>query len=144
MAFSEVYSALQTGVVDGTENTPSNVYTQRMYEVQKYLTVSNHGYIGYAVITNKAFWASLPPDIRGPLEGALRDATLFANAVSQQDNDEALARIRDSGRIQIIELSPAERAEWRAALEPVYRDMAARVGADLIKDIRKEAAAIGE
>ena len=70
MAFSEVYQALQTGVVDGTENTPSNIYTQKMHEVQKYLTVSDHGYIGYAVIANKTFWDGLPPDIRKTLEGA--------------------------------------------------------------------------
>ena len=75
MAFSEVYQALQTGVVDGTENTYSNIYTQKMYEVQKYLTVSDHGYVGYAVIVNKKFWDGLPPDIRATLEGAMQEAT---------------------------------------------------------------------
>jgi C4-dicarboxylate-binding protein DctP len=144
MAFSEVYTALQTGVVDGTENTPSNVYTQKMNEVQKYLTVSDHGYIGYAVITNRTFWKSLPPDIREILEGAMRDATRFANAVAQQDNDEALNRIRQTGKTQIVVLSDSEKAEWRRALEPVYREMAPRVGGDLIDAIRHEAASIGE
>ena len=65
MAFSEVYQALQTGVVDGTENPPSNMYTQKMHEVQKYATLTNHGYLGYAVIVNKKFWDGLPADIRG-------------------------------------------------------------------------------
>ncbi|HEX3061147.1 MAG TPA: DctP family TRAP transporter solute-binding subunit, partial [Usitatibacter sp.] len=75
MAFSEVYQALQTGVVDGTENPPSNLYTQKMYEVQKYLTLSNHHYLGYAVIVNKKFWEGLPPDIRKILDQAMADAT---------------------------------------------------------------------
>ena len=68
MAFSEVYQALQTGVVDGTENPPSNIYTQKMNEVQKHATLTDHGYIGYAVIVNKKFWDGLPADIRAELE----------------------------------------------------------------------------
>ena len=79
MAFSEVYQALQTGVVDGTENPPSNFYTQKMHEVQKYLTMSEHGYLGYAVIVNKKFWDGLPADVRTTLEGAMKDATKYAN-----------------------------------------------------------------
>jgi C4-dicarboxylate-binding protein DctP len=143
LAFSEVYQALQTGVVDGTENTPSNIYSQKTHEVQKYLTVSNHGYIGYAVIVNKKFWEGLPPDIRTTLEGAMKDATRYANAISQQENDDALAKIKASGRTEIIQLTDAQKAEWRKALQPVYAEMAPRVGKDLIESIRKEAAAIG-
>ena len=143
MAFSEVYQALQTGVVDGTENTPSNVYTQKTHEVQKYLTLSNHGYIGYAVIVNKKFWEGLPADIRTTLEGAMKDATRYANAVSQQDNDDALAKMKASGKIEFITLTDAEKAEWRKALLPVYKEMEPRVGKDLIDGIRKEAAALG-
>ena len=143
MAFSEVYQALQTGVVDGTENTPSNVYTQKTHEVQKYLTLSNHGYIGYAVIVNKKFWDGLPADIRTALEGAMKDATRYANAVSQQDNDDALAKMKASGKIEFITLTDAEKAEWKKAMLPVYKDMESRVGKDLIDSIRKEAAALG-
>ena len=84
MAFSEVYQALQTGVVDGVENVPSNLYTQKMHEVQKHLTVTNHGYIGYAVIVNKKFWDKLPADIRAQLEGAMKQATTYANQIAQQ------------------------------------------------------------
>ena len=140
MAFSEVYPALQTGVVDGAENTPSNVYSQKTNEVQKYLTVSNHGYIGYAVITNAKFWAGLPPDIRTILEGAMKDATVYANSMSQKDNEAALKAIRDTGKTQIIELTPAQRNAWRQALLPVYKDMQDRVGKDLIEAIQKESA----
>ena len=77
MAFSEVYQALQTGVVDGTENPPSNMYTQKMHEVQKHATLSNHGYLGYAVIVNKKFWDDLPADVRGQLEKAMAEATAY-------------------------------------------------------------------
>ena len=143
MAFSEVYQGLQTGVVDGTENTPSNVYTQKTHEVQKYLTVSNHGYIGYAVIVNKKFWEGLPPDIRTALEGAMKDATRYANASAQQENDDALAKMKASGKIEFITLTEAQKAEWRKAMLPVYKDMESRVGKDLIDSIRKEAAALG-
>lgn len=141
LAFSEVYQALQTGVVDGTENTPSNIYSQKMHEVQKYLTVSNHGYIGYAVIVNKKFWDGLPPDIRTTLEGAMKDATRYTNTIAQQENDDALAKIKAAGHTEIIMLTPAQKAEWRNALQPVYTEMAPRVGKGLIDAILKESAA---
>ena len=143
MAFSEVYQALQTGVVDGTENTPSNIYSQKTHEVQKYLTVSNHGYIGYAVITNAKFWATLPPDIRTTLEGAMREATRYANAIAQQENEQALAAIKASGKTQLVELTDAQKSAWRKATQPVYKEMEGRVGKELIASIQKEAAAVG-
>ena len=97
MAFSEVYQALQTGVVDGTENPPSNLYTQKMHEVQKYVTISQHGYLGYAVLVNKKFWTGLPADIRAALESSMKDATKYANDIAKKDNDEALAAVKKSG-----------------------------------------------
>src|SRR5665213_4168786 len=90
MAFSEVYQALQTGVVDGQENTWSNIYTQKMHEVQKYATVTNHGYIGYVVVVNKKFWDGLPGDIRDQLSKAMKEATAFGNGQSAKENEEAL------------------------------------------------------
>ena len=143
MAFSEVYQALQTGVVDGTENTPSNIYTQKMHEVQKHLTVSDHGYIGYAVITNKKFWDGLPPDIRSALEGAMKDATRYANAIAQQENDKALDDIRKAGSTTIYTLTAEQKAAWRKAFLPVHKEMAGRLGAELISEVNKEAAALG-
>ncbi len=138
MAFSEVYQALQTGVVDGTENPPSNLYTQKMHEVQKYVTVSNHGYLGYAVIVNKAFWEGLPPDIRKTLEGALQDATKVANDLAKKDNEEALAAVRKSGKTEIIQLTPEERKAWKKVLIKVHQDHADKIGKDLIQSIYKE------
>ena len=94
MAFSEVYQAMQTGVVDGSENPPSNFYTQKMHEVQKYLTMTDHGVIEYAVIVNKKFWDGLPADIRTTLEGAMKDATKYANDIAKKENDDALEAVR--------------------------------------------------
>ena len=139
MAFSEVYQALQTGVVDGSENTPSNMYTQKHHEVQKFITLSDHGYIGYAVIANKKFWDGLPGDVRGQLEKAMAEATSYANQISQTENDEALAEIKKSGRSELIELTPEQKAAWRKALEPLYADMASRVGKETIDEFQKAA-----
>ncbi|MDY7538983.1 TRAP transporter substrate-binding protein [Undibacterium sp. 5I1] len=137
LAFSEVYQALQTGVVDGTENPPSNMYTQKMHEVQKHVTVSNHGYLGYAVIVNKKFWDSLPADIRTELDSAMKGATAYANAIADQENGRALDAIRKTGKTTIYELTPQEKAEWRKALLPVQTEMEPRIGKELIASIRK-------
>src|SRR3954468_10377484 len=140
MAFSEVYQGLQTGVVDGSENTPSNMYTQKHHEVQKYITLSDHGYIGYAVIANKKFWDGLPADVRGQLEKAMAEATAYANEISQTENDEALAEMKKSGKSEFIELTPEQKAAWKKALEPVYADMSSRVGKDVIEEFRRRPA----
>jgi C4-dicarboxylate-binding protein DctP len=140
MAFSEVYQAMQTGVVDGSENTASNMYTQKHHEVQKFGTLSDHGYIGYAVITNKKFWDGLPADVRGQLEKAMAEATAYANEISQKENDDALEAMRQSGRITLIELTAEQKAAWRKALEPLYVDMASRVGKETIEEFQKAAA----
>ncbi len=140
LAFSEVYQALQTGVVDGTENPPSNMYTQKMHEVQKHVTVSNHGYLGYAVIVNKKFWDGLPADIRSALDKAMKEATTFEKAIAQRDNDLALEAIKKTGKTEIYTLSVKEQAEWRKALLPVQKAMEGRIGKDLISAINKEAA----
>jgi C4-dicarboxylate-binding protein DctP len=135
MAFSEVYQGLQTGVVDGTENPPSNMYTQKMHEVQKYATLSNHGYLGYAVIVNKKFWDGLPADIRTQLEGAMKDATTYGNGIAQDENDKAIAAMKAAGTTEFHVMTDAEKAAWRKALLPVRDEVAGRVGKDLIKKI---------
>ena len=137
MAFSEVYQALQTGVVDGTENPPSNLYTQKMYEVQKYVTKSDHGYLGYAVIVNKAFWDGLPADIRKSLEETMVESTVYANDIAKQENEDSLAKVKESGKSEIIELTAEQKASWKKALFKVHQQMAERVGADLIESIYK-------
>src|SRR6266699_2200097 len=138
MAFSEVYQALATGVVDGTENPPSNEYTQKMHEVQKYTMLSEHGYVGYAVIVNKRIWDGLPADVRASLEKAMAEATAFTNDIAQKENDEALEAIKASGNSQVLALTPEQKAAWRKALEPVYTEMASRVGKDILAEFEKE------
>ena len=138
MAFSEVYQALQTGVVDGTENPPSNLYTQKMHEVQKYLTLSDHGYLGYAVIVNKKFWEGLPPDIRKTLDEAMADATKYADDIAKKENEDALAAVKKSGRTQFITLTPEEKKAWKKALVKVHQENESRVGKELIQSIYKE------
>ena len=138
MAFSEVYQALQTGVVDGTENPPSNLYTQKMHEVQKYVTLSDHGYLGYAVIVNKKFWDGLPADIRQQLETAMEQATRYANQIAKVENDQALEAVKKSGKSEIIALTPEQKKAWKKALVKVHEQMADRIGKDLIESVYKE------
>ena len=138
MAFSEVYQALSTGVVDGTENPISNHYTQKMHEVQKYLTLTNHGYLGYAVIVNKKFWEGLPPDVRGQLEQAMKEATVYANQIAQEENDKALDAVKKSGKTVVYTPTKEERMAFKKAMAPVHAKMADRVGNDLLQSIYKE------
>ena len=138
MAFSEVYQSLQTGVVDGTENPPSNFYTQKMQEVQKYLALTDHGYLGYAVIVNKQFWDGLPADIRTTLEGAMNDATKFANDIAQKENDDALENVRKSGKTEILKLTAEQKAAMKKALVAVHKDNESRIGKDIIDAVYKE------
>jgi C4-dicarboxylate-binding protein DctP len=135
LAFSEAYQALSSGVVDGTENTPANMYNQKMYEVQTHATLTYHGYLGYAVISNDKFWSGLPADIRASLERAITETTPIANKLALEENEHALDEMRRSGKTTFHEPTPEERAAWRAALTPVHDEMASRVGRDLIDRI---------
>jgi C4-dicarboxylate-binding protein DctP len=132
MAFGEVYQALQTGTVDAQENTWSNMYSSKFYEVQPYMTESNHGYIGYYVAVNAPFWRSLPDDLRTGLEAALAEVTQWGNARSEAINQEDRQRVIDSGRSQITVLTPEQLAAWQAAMRPVWDEFRDRIGADLV------------
>jgi C4-dicarboxylate-binding protein DctP len=138
MAFSEAYQALRIGIVDGTENPHSNVFTQRMHEVQKHLTVTDHGYLGYAVITNKKFWDGLPRVVRRQLEQAMREATDYANRIAREENARALEAIRAAGTTEVLELDEEGRRAFKRALLPVHAAMAERIGVDLIRAIYRE------
>jgi C4-dicarboxylate-binding protein DctP len=138
MAFSEVYQALQTGVVDGTENPISNLYTQKMHEVQKNLTLTEHGYLGYAVIVNKKFWDGLPADIRKQLEVAMEQSTRYANQIAKVENDNALEAVRKSGKTQIYVPTKEERLAFKKALVPVHAKMESRIGKDIMQAVYKD------
>ena len=135
MAFSEVYQALKAGVVDGTENPHSNLYTQRMHEVQPYVTLSRHGYLGYAVLANLRFWESLPGGVRRQLARAMNEATVYANSIAAEENARAIERVRMSGMTEVIELGADERDAFRRALLPVHARMADLIGRELIEDV---------
>jgi len=137
MAFSELYQALQTGVVDGEDNVPSNILTQKFYEVQKHLTVSYHGRLTYAMITNKKFWDGLPEEVRKPLAQAVTETTDFFNETAAKDNADALQKIEATGKIQVHVLTDAEKKAWIAKLMPVHKEMESRFGKDFIERIYK-------
>lgn len=137
MPFSEVYQALQTGVVDGTENPISNFYTQKMHEVQKYLTITDHGYLGYAVIVNKKFWDELPADVRTQLEAAMKEATEYANKIAKENNDKDLESVKASGKTAVTVLSVEERAAFKKALVPVHEKMSGRIGKEMLDSVQK-------
>jgi C4-dicarboxylate-binding protein DctP len=141
MAFGEVYQALQTGVVDGTENPPSNMFTQKMHEVQKHATVTNHGYLGYAVIVNKKFWDGLPADARAGLEKAMTEATQYTNQIAEKENADSLEAMKKSGRTEFYSPTDKERQAWIAALKPVHKEMEGRIGKELLEAISKTTAA---
>ena len=138
LGFSDVYKALQSSVIDGTENPPSNFYTQKLYDVQKHLAITEHGYLGYAVIVNKKFWDALPTDIREQLEKAMNDSTVFANRIAKHQNDQDLEKIKKSGQTAVYKLSPAEKNAFKQALLPVQREMAPRIGQELLQSVYNE------
>jgi C4-dicarboxylate-binding protein DctP len=135
IAFGETYQALQTGVVDGTENPISNFYTQKMHEVQKHLSLTNHGYLGYAVIVNKKFWDGLPADVRGELEQAMKEATTYANKIAQEENDKALDGVKASGKTTVYTPTADERLALKKAMAPVHIKMVDRVGKEMLQQI---------
>jgi len=140
MAFSEVYTALQQGVVDGEENTPSNKYTQKMHEVQKHMTLSDHGVVMYAVIVNKKFWDALPADIRRSLVEAMAESTQYVWDIAKKENDDALAKIKAAKTTDVYVLPSTEKAVWRKAMLPLYQEYEGVVGKDTLQAIEKTVA----
>ncbi len=132
MAFSEVYQALQTGVVDGQENTWSNIYSQKFFEVQKTIAETNHGIIDYMVVTNAKWWDGLPPDIKKGLSEAMAEATVYGNKLANDINEGDKKKIADAGKAKIQKLSKEDIAAWRKAMEPVWKKFEGDIGRDLI------------
>ena len=139
MPYGEVYQALQMGAIDAQENTWSNIYASKFYEVQPYITETDHGYIGYLVAVNPEFWRGLPADVRSALDAALAEATEYVNSEARKINDEARGRVVAAGRNTLIELTVEERRQWRAAMRPVWDRFAADIGAELLAAAGAEA-----
>ncbi len=138
MSFSEMAQALQSGVVDGAENPPLNFFSQKIYEVQKYLCVTNHGYLGFVVIANKRFWDRLPADLKQTLESALTEAGKLNDSLTEKESAAAMTAIRNSGKTQIYQPSPDEIKLWKITLLPVHKKMEDRIGASLLQQVHKE------
>jgi len=141
LPFGEVYNALEQGVVDGQENTPSNTYSKKLHEVQNYYTISNHGYLGYVVITSESFWNKLPADVRDTLERIMKEVTQEERKMAREMNEADLAKIKDyaqkTGRLQIHELTPQEKAVMQKAMEPVHKMFPQMIPVKWIDEIYK-------
>lgn len=137
MAFSEVYQALQTGVVDGCENTPSNYLTQKFYEVQSDITIANHAHLQYAVIVNTKFWNGLPADIRKELDKAMDEATDYTNSIAHQENVDALAKMKSYGKAKFHVLTDEQRNALKVAMHPTYEWAKGRVGTEILDLLAK-------
>ncbi|HXK56941.1 MAG: TRAP transporter substrate-binding protein [Gammaproteobacteria bacterium] len=130
--FSEVFTLLQTKAIDGQENTYSNIYSKKFYEIQPYITESNHGLLDYMVVTSAEFWMDLPEDLKGEVKKALDEAIAFGNQVAMKKSIEDKQKIVDSKRSEIITLTPAERAQWVEVMKPVWKKFEKEIGADLV------------
>ena len=133
MIFSVVYQALRTGLVSGTENTYSNFYNQKLNEVQKYVTESNHGVLDYMLITTSDFWNGLPPDIRSELDKIVLESTAHANQEAERFNQQDKQHVLDAKTTEIITLTPEQRNAWREKMKPVWTKFEQEIGPDLIK-----------
>ena len=133
MAFAEIYQGLQTGVVNAQDNPWSNIYSQKYFEVQKYMTESNHAIGNYVLITNTKFWNGLPADIRGELETIVDEVTVEVNKQAEALNAKARQGILDTGKSEIITLTPEQRAQWRDAVRPAWKKFEADIGVDVIE-----------
>ncbi|QKF82573.1 TRAP transporter substrate-binding protein [Halarcobacter ebronensis] len=139
MPFSEVYSGLQQGVIDAAENPISNIYTKKFHEVQKYLTMSDHGYLGYLVVMSKKFWNSLPADLQANVKQAMKEATAeerkLAQALDKEQFEEIQKYAKETGNLEIITLTPEQREAWRKVESTIYPEFydKDKIGKDLIE-----------
>ncbi|MEK4023806.1 DctP family TRAP transporter solute-binding subunit [Sporosarcina sp. FSL W7-1283] len=136
ISFGETYAALQQGTVDGQENTFNNFDTQKYQEVQKYLTTSEHGRLDYAIFVNKSFWEGMPEDIRTQVEEALKEATELEWQLAADENEASFENIKNSGKVEVTELTPEERQKFVDALQPVYDEFSDDITPELLEGIR--------
>ena len=137
LPFKEVYTALAQGVVDGQENAWSNIYSKKFFEVQDYISVSNHSYLGYLVVVSRDFWSGLPEDVRAQVTEALKEATAANRRFAAEADTADRKKIEKAGYAKVVEMSAAERGAWRKATAPVWKEFRDKIGGDLIDDISK-------
>jgi C4-dicarboxylate-binding protein DctP len=132
LAFAEVYQALQSGVVDGTENPWSNTYTKKFYEVQKYIMESDHGVLDYLVVTNNAWWNSLPADIRKGLNEAMIESIKYGNKIAFDEAAGYRQKVIDEKKAEVLPMTRVELNQWRKAMAPVWKQFEPEIGRDII------------
>lgn len=132
LAFAEVYQALQSGVVDGTENPWSNTYTKKFHEVQKYIMESDHGVLDYMVITNAGWWDGLPADIRKGLNEAMVESIKYGNKIAFDESAGFRQKVIDDKKAEVLPMTKAELAQWRKAMKPVWKRFEGEIGSDII------------
>ncbi|KPV45113.1 DctP family TRAP transporter solute-binding subunit [Alicyclobacillus ferrooxydans] len=138
LPFNQLYSALATHAADGEENSASNIYTQKLYQVQQYMTIANISYLGYAVLMNKQFWAQLPPDIRQEIQQAMNETTVWERQKALQVNQEQLQALENTQtHMEILTLTSSEKQTWLTALQPVYSEYASQFGSRLMNDLKQ-------
>lgn len=134
--FNDVYTALEQGRIQGQENTISNIYSKKFYQVQRYMTLSDHGYLGYLVLIDQKFWNRLPADIRTTMRDTMDEVTRWQRQQSIKIEQDKLKEIEKCNCIQISKLSAADKAEWRKYFQPLYSDMEKRLGSDLFRELQ--------
>jgi tripartite ATP-independent transporter DctP family solute receptor len=137
MPFNQVYRGLETRTVDGGENTISNIYSKKFYQVQQFMTLSNHGYLGYAVVMNQSYWYRMGPDLQRSIQEAMAEATQFAHQTAVQMNEQQLKEIQAYAGLSIHTLTPAERGEWMKLWEPLYTQLERELGGDLVSSLKQ-------
>ena len=133
-AFGQTFTLLDTGVVDGQENTWSNIYSKKFHTIQPYITESNHGVLDYMVITSVDFWENLPEDIRPEVKKAIDEAIVFGNEQAVQLSIGDRKRIEESQKTKILVLSKEERQKWVEKMRPVWRDFEKVIGKNVIDE----------
>ncbi|OXM83258.1 DctP family TRAP transporter solute-binding subunit [Paenibacillus rigui] len=135
--FNEVYRALEAGIVDGEENSISNINSKKLYQVQKYMTLSNHSYLGYAVLMNKEYWRRIPKEYQADIVQAMEETTRWANQNALRMNEEQLQEMKRTSHIQMYSLTPEEKAEWIRAWQPLYKQYESLIGHEIMNQIRE-------
>ncbi|MFB5673469.1 DctP family TRAP transporter solute-binding subunit [Paenibacillus terreus] len=137
LPFNQIYSNVENGTVDAEENTISNIYSKRLYEVQQHLTVTNHSYLGYGVLMNRQFWEELPPDLQRQIQSAMEETETWANRNATEINRRQWSSIKNSSGMEIVYPDDKTLQEWRTAWMPLYEQFRAAIGPELIDEVER-------
>ncbi|MCT8138730.1 TRAP transporter substrate-binding protein [Anaerobacillus sp. CMMVII] len=135
--FNDVYNVLRDGIVDGQENTLSNIYSKGFYQQQRYMTISNHNYLGYVVLVEPEFWSTLPERHQSSIQEAMDEVTMWLRKHAMELNNDMLQRISSTGITEIHEQSEEEKDQWRKVLKPLYDEYETIIGKELMDELKR-------